>query len=222
MKKEELDPLRAKYLQGETSLEEERLLKEHSDDAFFGGLKEPSGKMDWDFDAFMEATAQDESEKNAKVINLPKRIIMITSIAASVLIGFLIFRPKENAEQHVNAKQIAQHSVSEDRTVDAETLQQVIPETPKLMENRVEESVIASIPRSKKRPQSSVRSEASVKTVESPVELEEELYVEVNGVRIYNEEEALEITETALHLATSNLKRGAAGLEKIKHLNIEI
>lgn len=222
MKKEELDQLRAKYLQGETSLEEERLLKEHADDAFFGGLKEPSGKMDWDFEAFMEATTVEEGVKDARVVNLPKRIIMITSIAASLLIGFLIFRPKDDVVQPINQKQIAEHSVADNTTAHAETLQQVQPETIEVTEPKREKVVVASVPVSKRRPQSSSRRAGKMEMDKSSTEVEEGLYVEVNGVRIYDEQKALEITETALSLATSNLKRGVAGLEKIKHLNIEI
>lgn len=222
MKKEELDQLRAKYLQGETSLEEERLLKEHADDAFFGGLKEPSGKMDWDFDAFMEATTVEEGVKDARVVNLPKRIIMITSIAASLLIGFLIFRPKDDAVQPINQKQIAEHSAADNTTAHAETLQQVQPETVEVTDPKREKAVIASVPVSKRRPQSSSRRAVRMEMDKSSTEVEEGLYVEVNGIRIYDEQKAIEITETALSLATSNLKRGVAGLEKIKHLNIEI
>ncbi|WP_293930155.1 hypothetical protein [Sphingobacterium sp. UBA6645] len=222
MKKEELDQLRAKYLQGETSLEEERLLKEHADDAFFGGLKEPSGKMDWDFDAFMEATTVEKGAKDARVVNLPKRIIMIANIAASLLIGFLIFRPKEDAMQPIDQKQIAEHRKADNTKVNAETLQQVQPETVEVAEPKREELVVASVPKSKRRPQSSPERAVKMEMDKSSTGIEEGLYVEVNGVRIYDEQKALEITETALSLATSNLKRGVAGLEKIKHLNIEI
>lgn len=222
MKKEELDQLRAKYLQGETSLEEEHLLKEHADDAFFGGLKEPSGKMDWDFDAFMEATIVEKGAKDASVVNLPKRIIMIASIAASLLIGFLIFRPKEDARQPIDQKQIAEHRKADNRIANAEAPQQVQRERVEVAEPKREEAIAASVPVSKRRPQSSSRRAGKMEMDKSSTEVEEGLYVEVNGIRIYDEQKALEITETALSLATSNLKRGVAGLEKIKHLNIEI
>src|SRR5690606_28702161 len=133
----------------------------------------------------------------------------------SLLIGFLIFRPKEDAMQPINQKQIAEHRKADNRIANAETLQQVQPETVEVAEPKREEVGIASVPKSKRRPQSSPERAVKMEMDKTSTETEEGLYVEVNGVRIYDEQKALEITETALSLATSNLKRGVAGVEKI-------
>lgn len=50
----------------------------------------------------------------------------------------------------------------------------------------------------------------------------EEFYVEVNGVKITDEAEALKITENALLFASSNLKKGMKEVENIKCLSIEL
>ncbi|MNY55202.1 hypothetical protein D3C86_1911600 [compost metagenome] len=63
--------------------------------------------------------------------------------------------------------------------------------------------------------------EVAVDTAANQV-AEEEFYVEVNGVKITNEEEALKITENALLFASSNLKKGMKEVENIKCLSIEL
>ena len=219
MKKEELDKLNAKYLAGNTSLEEERKLKELGSDDFFGMLQQPEEKMDWDFEDFM----QDLEEKpmtEKKVVPINRRIIALTSIAASLLLGFFIIRQLMDSKNLEVEPRIASTSVI-DSVMDVErptsapveatatsTHQHLVTE--ESVANRVQ---IAAIKK-------------SVKKQEEPVEvsnaLDEELYVEINGVRIYDEEKALEVTETALQLATSNLKKGMEGVEHIKYLKIEI
>lgn len=59
------------------------------------------------------------------------------------------------------------------------------------------------------------------KTVSVPAP-ESELYVEVNGVKIYNEEEALKITEEVLSLASNNIRKGLEATRNIKYLTIEL
>lgn len=219
MKKEELDKLKAKYLAGNTSLEEERKLKELGSDDFFGMLQQPEEKMDWDFEDFM----QDLEEKpmtEKKVVPINRRIIALTSIAASLLLGFFIIRQLMDSKNLEVEPRIASTSVI-DSVMDVErptsapveatvnsTHQHLVTE--ESVANRIQ---IAAIKK-------------SVKKQEEPVEvsnaLDEELYVEINGVRIYDEEKALEVTETALQLATSNLKKGMEGVEHIKYLKIEI
>ncbi len=216
MKREELDKLIEKYFAGNTSLEEERRLNELENEEFFNSLKEPAEKMDWDFESFLEKTNEvEEDVKQAKVIPLKRRIMLFTSIAASLLLGFffvqqLIIRNTVKIESH-----IAYQQTETKETVD--NYNSVKDETPK------EETIADPIKKVYAPAQL-----ASVKKVErkaqvvETVEPEDEMYVEINGVRIYDEEKALEITETALHLATSNLKKGMEGVENIKYLKIEI
>lgn len=223
MKREELDRLRAKYLQGESTLEEERLLKENSDDAFFGSLKKPTQEMDWDFDSFMNSTAESKVTEERKVFSLPRRIIMLTSIAASLLIAFFIFRKQDSASlNNTDSQFVAHKSVdSINEVVEYEAPKEAIEKVERKASSS-ESKLIASVNQSLEVVKKSSKNAVSRKSESISPASEELLYVEVNGVRIYDEDEAIEITQTALNLATNNLKRGIAGVERIKHLNIEI
>ncbi len=219
MKKEELDKLKAKYLAGNTSLEEERKLKELVSDEFFGMLQQPEEKMDWDFEDFM----QDLEEKpmtEKKIVPINRRIIALTSIAASLLLGFFFVRQLMDNKNLDVEPRIASTRVS-DSVMDVErptsSPAELIPsDTHKQLST--EESAV--------NPVQIAAVKKSVKKQEKPTEvsnaLDDEFYVEINGVRIYDEEKALEVTETALHLATTNLKKGMEGVEHIKYLKIEI
>ena len=219
MKREELDKLRAKYLEGQTSLEEERKLKEFESEEFFGMLSPSEEKMEWGFDDFMSKVEEKEPE-GPKVIPFRKRLIALTSIAASLLLGILLIRQfveqKDQVDKPVIAQVEAAHQAMDvKKHSDAVSLpeESVEPRVQPKQESSLNSSVIASNKR-------------SVKKVQVPVELEQaqedELYVEINGVRIYDEDKALEVTETALHLATSNLRKGMEGVEHLKYLKIEI
>lgn len=219
MKKEELDKLKAKYLAGNTSLEEERKLKELGSDEFFGMLQQPEDKMDWDFEDFMQEL-EEKPMTEKKVVPINRRIIALTSIAASLLLGFFIVRQLMDNKNLDVEPRIASTSVS-DSIMDVErptsSPAELIPsDTHKQLST--EESAV--------NPVQIAAVKKSVKKQEKPAEvsnaLDDEFYVEINGVRIYDEEKALEVTETALHLATTNLKKGMEGVEHIKYLKIEI
>jgi len=219
MKKEELDKLKVNYLAVNTSLEEERKLKELVSDEFFGMLQQPEEKMDWDFEDFM----QDLEEKpmtEKKIVPINRRIIALTSIAASLLLGFFFVRQLMDNKNLDVEPRIASTRVS-DSVMDVErptsSPAELIPsDTHKQLST--EESAV--------NPVQIAAVKKSVKKQEKPTEvsnaLDDEFYVEINGVRIYDEEKALEVTETALHLATTNLKKGMEGVEHIKYLKIEI
>lgn len=219
MKREELDKLRAKYLEGQTSLEEERKLKEFESEEFFGMLSPSEEKMEWGFDDFMSKVEEKESEE-PKVIPFRKRLIALTSIAASLLLGFLLVRQfvelKDQVDRPVIAQVEAAHQAMDvKKPADAVSLPEESVEP--IVQSKPESSLNSTVIASKKK---------SRKKVQVPVELEQaqedELYVEINGVRIYDEDKALEVTETALHLATSNLRKGMEGVEHLKYLKIEI
>jgi hypothetical protein len=216
MKREELDKLREKYFAGNTSLEEERQLKELENEEFFNVLKEPAEKMDWDFESFLEKTNEVEEElKPAKVIPLKRRLMLFTSIAASLLLGFFfvqqwLIRNTVKIESHIAYQQ----TETKESVDNYNSFKDEMPKEERIADPIKEVHVPAKFASVKK-------VERKAQTVET-VEPEDEMYVEINGIRIYDEERALEITETALHLATSNLKKGMEGVENIKYLKIEI
>lgn len=218
MKIEELKQLEAKYLAGETTLAEERLLKEHSEDGFFSLLAEKNtDEMLMDFDSFLART--DEVQKT--VHKLPQRKIwtMFSSIAAAILLICLgiWYLPSQQVmlpiEQTANLNKPLKKASEPDRIkVDS------------LVENRQNSEKMvtqtAAVRHRVVKHRSSIL-EVAVDTAANQV-AEEEFYVEVNGVKITNEEEALKITENALLFASSNLKKGMKEVENIKCLSIEL
>lgn len=223
MKKEELDRLKAKYWEGKTSLEEERRLKELNDEKFFTSLQKPETEMNWEFDEFMQRAAEQEVPKLKKVVPITRRIIMITAVAASVVAGFFLIRqiaePNEDISQTITAQVEINNQlldVENPKTDDKVRLtEDDTPEinTPLLRARELKNSYAVS---DKRGPQKSKESSTPEQA------MEEQLYVEINGVKIYDEEQAIKVTETALQLATSNLKKGMEGVENIKYLKIEI
>lgn len=219
MKREELDKLKAKYWEGKSSLEEERRLKELEDEEFFSMLRKPEEKMNLDFESFMDL-AEKEMPAEKKIIPFSRRIIMLTSIAASLLLGFFLIRQFNDQKDHQEINKVA---VSNERPKPLDV------ESPKSTPVELVEAKGPDVHVESKGPLKSVQlastrksRERATETMQTNPSPDEELYVEVNGVRIYDEEKALEVTETALHFAASNLKKGMEGVENIKYLKIEI
>lgn len=223
MKKEELDRLKAKYWEAKTSLDEERRLKELNDEKFFTSLQKPETEMNWEFDEFMQQVAEQETPKLKKVVPISRRIILMTAVAASVVVGFFLIR------------QIAEPNEDKSKTITAQVEinnQLLDVENPKadykarLTEDDTPE-ISAPLARARELENSYAVSDKrrtqKAKENSTPEQgMEEQLYVEINGVKIYDEEQAIKVTETALQLATSNLKKGMEGVENIKYLKIEI
>ncbi|WP_447766680.1 hypothetical protein [Sphingobacterium faecium] len=218
MKKEELKQLEAKYLAGETTLAEERLLKEHSEDGYFSLLAEKNtDEMLMDFDSFLART--DEAQKT--VHKLPQRKIwtMFSSIAAAILLICLgiWYLPSQQVvspiEQTANLNKPLKKTPEADRIkIDS------LVENGQNSEKMVTQT--AAVRHRVDKHRSSIL-EVAVDTAANQV-AEEEFYVEVNGVKITNEEQALKITENALLFASSNLKKGMKEVENIKCLSIEL
>ncbi|KKX48976.1 MULTISPECIES: hypothetical protein [Sphingobacterium] len=216
MKKEELKKLEAKYLAGETTLAEERLLKEQSEEGYFSVLsKQDKAEMPLDFESFLTTTEKVQS------VHLPqKRKIwtLFSSIAAAVLVICLgiWYLP--------NQKAVEEEEVATLKIPSKEHHEKDIIETKPLVENKESEKKLS-------RNSTVVRidtynSDRSVLKPELDLASEplasEEFYVEVNGVKITDEAEALKITENALLFASSNLKKGMKEVENIKCLSIEL
>ncbi len=224
MKKEELDRLKAKYWEGKTSLEEERRLKELEEEEFFTMLKEPEEKMDWNFDDFMQGVSEEEKPEVKKVVPMTRRIITMTAIAASLMLGFFLIRQMVSSNVDQVKPVIAQTEVNnkildiENPDADNREGLQVQEETPDVINptvktSRNKQTQMVSNKKSNGKSQERLKVEHAI---------EEEFYVEINGIKIYDEKKALEVTETALQLATSNLRKGMEGVENIKYLKIEI
>jgi hypothetical protein len=216
MKKEELKKLEAKYLAGETTLAEERLLKEQSEEGYFSVLSEQDkAEMPLDFESFLTTTEKVQS------VSLPqKRKIwtLFSSIAAAVLVICLgiWYLPNQKA---VEVEQVATVKIPLKKTPEKSSIgMRPLVEHKESVKKLSRNSTVVRI--------DTYINEKSVLKPEldktSELLASEEFYVEVNGVKITDEAEALKITENALLFASSNLKKGMKEVEYIKCLSIEL
>ena len=219
MKKEELKQLEAKYLAGETTLAEERLLKEHSEDGYFSLLsKKNTDRMPLDFDSFLANTDEEQI-----VHKLPKRKIwtIFSAIAAAVLLICLGVWYVDNQEIVSPVLQTTSHEIPlklKDTAIEDQTTTDLLAQT------KEESRKLIHKPAAVKHKVDKDRLSTLITTVDTTAHqfATEEFYVEVNGVKVTNEEEALKITENALLFASSNLKKGMKEVENIKCLSIEL
>lgn len=109
MRKEELDKLKEKYFAGETSLEEEHRLKELDTEGYFSSLKNSEQTMDWDFDSFVATNTVQEKAHKSTVLSLKRSIILISNIAASVLLGFFIANQWINVDSSTKNTELTFH-----------------------------------------------------------------------------------------------------------------
>lgn len=253
MKKEELDKLKAKYWEGQTSLEEEQKLKDYSwkdEDSskgnYFTELGKSKVEMKWDFEDFMQEASTESDAKLPgsapfkltyfKGWSTEKKLISLAGIAASLLVGYLFIGQRiPDAGNLIDAKEImAANTVTDiqDKADLFKTDQSLENLETSLMNEGIKNEVAAAPEKSVSTKKQAVahvhfkrknsKSVAPKQTTSDQKLASNELYVEVNGVRIYNEEQALALTHTALSLMTSNLKKGAESMQNIKHLKIEI
>ncbi|MGJ1430208.1 hypothetical protein ACR79M_01050 [Sphingobacterium spiritivorum] len=214
MKKEELERLKAKYWAGESSLEEDRMIREAEEaDPYFSVLKAAEEEMNLQFDDFMN-TVEPEHQQNEK--RKIRSIYRTLSVAASLLFiagGIWYF----NATPKDNTNLVKTTDTKPDATSPVKKETQKLPEV-STIQPAVETPVrIAAIrhPQKKKTTKREIAEKTSVSATEN------ELYVEVNGVKVYNEE-ALKITEEVLTLASNNIRKGLEATQNIKYLTIEL
>jgi hypothetical protein len=221
MKKEELERLKARYWAAESSLEEERFLKNDSD-SYFSLLKEAEReKMELDFDSFVnriERTPEDSIES----LSLSKRI-SYWKYGIAVAATFLLMIGGVWMLIDSDPQEVKLGSVKKDNQIKDPVISDI-----KLLDVRLPVEYNKSLATTNYRtePDKQIHRDIRRKQTDSFV-LEkapdhENFYVEVNGVRITDEDEALRITHSALTLASSNIEKGIEGVRKLKHLAIQL
>ncbi|SUJ25768.1 Uncharacterised protein [Sphingobacterium spiritivorum] len=216
MKKEELERLKAKYWAGESSLEEDRMIREAEQaDPYFSVLKATEEEeMNLQFDDFINTVAPDQQQNDKPKI---RSIYRKLSVAASLLfvaggIWYFSTIQKEHTELAKTDGTKPHLTVPLNKEVPQ-------PQEVNTMQTEIETPVrLAAIRKPQKK---KVIKKEVTKTITVPAP-ENELYVEVNGVKIYNEEEALKITEEVLSLASNNIRKGLEATRNIKYLTIEL
>lgn len=198
----------------------------------FRELKEE--KMDWNFEDFLKKT--EEKPEETKVIPLQKKsgggsqkwYWMAASLAT--LFGMMMFfnpditeptlKPIASNESNSSEKpaqtNIIKPTENQDINNNSNTIkvaENYVKPTKKINhEFRNEHQNIASQP--------SKTVENSTEILENPAEEYSADYVIVNGKKIYNEEEAIDITKEAFQLFASNVTKTINQAEPIKNLSI--
>lgn len=210
MKKEELERLEAKFLAGETSLSEEKLLKEQSDHAVHIALKKKDAvEMNLSFDDFITQVAS--SETRIQPIRKSYWWKVASTVAAALFVAA------------VGLVYYAQGPVLQ---MDRPVVKQTDMRTAQMPSVIAPVQEIAEPKRLPKKSTVTLQKKATRK-IESlgeeqlPIE-ESAFYVEVNGVKITNQEQAMDITSNALQLASSSLVKTAQVVENLEYLIITL
>lgn len=228
MKDKKRKELEDKYFNGQSSLEEEKELK-NSDSVFFQSLnQEKDVKMDWSFADF-------ESQ-----INDDKKYIVwwnrswVKYAAAAVLlmtIGLALFLNQESAIQGpvIAKKEIKElkpgdKKLLEDQNI--ETADRNINDGISLEDSRKAMRTAETFKRRKEKKQAkdwTVKKEVVTESLESTAgESYQADYVVLNGKPVANEEEAVELTLKSLGLLANNLENGVDKAMNIKQMSITI
>ena len=198
----------------------------------FRELKEE--KMDWNFEDFLKKT--EEKPEETKVIPLKKGsgggsqkwYWMAASLVT--LFGMMMFfnpditeptlkpvasnesNPSQKPTQTKTTKITENHNINSNLNTIKVTENNVKPTKKINHEFRNEHQNIASQP--------STNVKNSTEILENPAEEYSADYVIVNGKKIYNEEEAIDITKEAFQLFASNVTKTINQAEPIKNLSI--
>ncbi|MBE8712866.1 hypothetical protein [Sphingobacterium hungaricum] len=206
MKKDKLTESEDKYLNGATSLEEERLLKSQNQEPMFKGLNEISkDKMDLDFDEFMGIATTEKEINTLPNKKIAKPIFWkYGAVAMALLVGSLFLINSfqtENADYPEQEKLVAQILKAEPRA-------ELVPD-----------KVIAT---AEKRQITKAKKQHVAEKEPEILETAQEAYVIVNGKPIYDEAEAERITLSSLKLLASNMSDGKSAMDKMKYISIEL
>ncbi|WP_394676418.1 hypothetical protein [uncultured Sphingobacterium sp.] len=228
MKDKKLKELEEKYFNGQSSLEEERVLK-NSDNAFFQSLNQEKNKtMDWSFEDF-QSEINDDKKRTVWWNNS-----WIKYVAAAMLvmaIGIALFL---NQEPTTRVPVLAEKEMKELKSADK-----------KLIEHQNEETVVSNsndsfrsvksgktlqiaetVKRPKVKKQAKEWTEKKEIVAEGLQSVESESYradyVVLNGKPVANEQEAVELTLKSLGLLANNLENGVDKAMNIKQMSITI
>lgn len=207
MNSDKINRIKDAYFSGTSSKEEEKKLKETSNEPFFNALKaEQQQEMDWSFDDFLSVVEQEEPVKRVGVFTVRKMVYWAAASVAVVLFGASLFINNSTLEKPKLVKhEVKQDPVSVQREEPEEQLTEeptnVIPEQPVRKPKK-------AITYQQKKPQPN----------ESTYNPE---YVVINGKPIYDLEEAKELTMSSLNLLTSNVEKSVSSMENVKYLSIK-
>ncbi|MGJ1225069.1 hypothetical protein ACR78H_06020 [Sphingobacterium siyangense] len=228
MKDKKLKELEEKYFNGQSSLEEERALK-NSDNAFFQSLnQEKNETMDWSFEDFQSEINEDKKRivwwKNSWIKYAAAAMLVMT-------IGIALFL---NQEPTTRVPVLAEKEMKELKSVDKKLIEDQNKETVVPNSNDSFRSaksgktlqIAETVKHPKVKKQAKEWTEKKKIVAESLQSVESEPYqadyVVLNGKPVANEQEAVELTLKSLGLLANNLENGVDKAMNIKQMSITI
>ncbi|MNH90776.1 hypothetical protein D3C73_433200 [compost metagenome] len=228
MKDKKLKELEEKYFNGQSSLEEERVLK-NSDNAFFQSLnQEKNETMDWSFEDFKSEINDDKK----RIVWWNNSWIKYAAAAMLVMaIGIALFLNQERTTRVpvLAEKEMKELKSADKKLVEDQNKETVVPNSNDSFRS-VKSGKTLQIAETVKHPK--VKKEAkewtekkeivaeSLQSVESePYQAD---YVVLNGKPVANKQEAVELTLKSLGLLANNLENGVDKAMNIKQMSISI
>jgi len=228
MEDKRLKELKDKYFNGQSSLEEEKELK-NSEDFFFQSLNEEKNlKMEWSFEDFESNI--NESKKG----NMWWNDSWIKYAAAAVLlmsIGLALFLNQQSAIQSplLAKKEINDLKPADNGPVGHQRTEIVHPHTEDRIQvikrtKTLQTAETVKRPKIGKQTESrAVKKEVATESLESETAASYQAdYVVLNGKPVANEQEAVELTLKSLGLLANNLENGVDKAMNIKQMSITI
>ncbi len=196
MNNDKIKRLQEAYFEGKLSKEDEKWLKENSDDAYFKALNETKKEeMDWSFEEFLSVV--EEPAPKTMTFSYRNYYWAAASVVLIVFSTFFFIMSGEKEEKPQYAKLDSKE----------EPKNEIVPEV-------IEEPKEKPIPTTTKKvtPKKAPISEEPAYNPE---------YVVINGKPVYDLEEAKELTMNSLNLLASNVEKSVSGMENVKHLSIK-
>lgn len=228
MKDKKRKELEDKYFNGQSSLEEEKELK-NSDSVFFQSLnQEKDVKMDWSFAEFESQINEDK-----KYIVWWNRSWVKYAAAAVLLatIGLAVYLNQESAMQEpvLAKKEMQELKPADKKPLDDQNIETAVPNMNDGVSTEDSRKAIRTAetfkrPKVKKQAKDwtmkkKVVTESLESTAGEPYRAD---YVVLNGKPVANEEEAVELTLKSLGLLANNLENGVDKAMNIKQMSITI
>lgn len=229
MKDKKLKELEDKYFNGQSSLEEEKELK-NSDSIFFQSLnQEKEVKMDWSFADFESQINEDQKYSvwwNRSWVKYAAAAVLLMTIGLSLFL---------NQESIIQGPVLAKKETKEPKPANKKPLgdQNIEIAVPNnndgvsMEDSRKAMRTAETFKRPKvKRPAKkewNVKKDVVAESLESTTgEAYQADYVVLNGKPVANEEEAVELTLKSLGLLANNLENGVDKAMNIKQMSITI
>ncbi|GAA0881724.1 hypothetical protein GCM10009120_03200 [Sphingobacterium siyangense subsp. cladoniae] len=228
MKDKKLKELEEKYFNGQSSLEEERVLK-NSDNAFFQSLnQEKNETMDWSFEDFQSEINDDKK----RIVWWNNSWIKYAAAAMLVMaIGIALFLNQERTTQVpvLAEKEMKELKSADKKLVEDQNKETVVPNSNDSFRSAKSGKTLQiaeTVKHPKVKKQAKEWTEKKEIVAESLQSVESEPYqadyVVLNGKPVANKQEAVELTLKSLGLLANNLENGVDKAMNIKQMSITI